>query len=235
MTRDAATAGLRAFVCVPPFLFVLFFLLVPDLAVGNRSAMANAQDAPEGSVFAMTTDNDLLIDDFASGDGISRLGTSWRCFTDQVMGGRSRAEHSFTTIAEHHCLLLRGEISLANNGGFIQVALPLDSSERSSRSFDASDYDGIRLWVRGKGDGYYVHLRNEDTRLPWQYYQAPLECRDQWQLVTISFQDFRPQTLDAELDVSRLTRIAIVAAKQEFSAEIAVSQLKFYRSTATAR
>ncbi len=177
----------------------------------------------------MATDDDLLIDDFASGDGISRLGTSWRCFTDQVMGGRSRAEHAFTTLDGHHCLLLRGEVSLANRGGFIQVALPLISASIPGTSYDASDFDGIRLWVRGKGDGYYVHLRSGDTRLPWQHYQAPLECRDQWQLVTISFQSFRPQALDADLDLSRLTRIAIVAAKQEFSAEVAVSQLEFYR------
>jgi hypothetical protein len=121
---------------------------------------------------------------------------------------------------------LTGNVSLENNGGFIQVALELDNR---NRSFNADGYRGIRLWVKGNGKDYYVHLRSRETRLPWQYYSAAFETSAEWTKVELSFDDFKGQNLSAELNTRSLSRMAIVAAKRAFQAEVFVGRIEFYK------
>jgi hypothetical protein len=166
----------------------------------------------------------FLVDDFAR-DGVSALGTRWQTFSDRVMGGVSNGEATFETIEGRRCLRLRGQVSLENRGGFVQAALPL--VERSG-SFDAGRFKGIRLQVRGNGAVYYVHLRTEDTRLPWQYYEAGFEAGSAWRQIDIPFTAFSPENLPAALDTGGLKRLAIVAAKRAFSADVAVAGIEFY-------
>ena len=168
----------------------------------------------------------LLIDDFTRSDGVSSLGTPWQRFTDQVMGGRSTATSDLGVVDGRRCLRLTGEVSLANNGGFIQVALPLAAR---GGTLDAQGWTGLRLLVRGTGEGYYLHLRTADCQFPWQYYGAKLPCGPQWFAVEIPFADFRPESLAAELDLSRLQRLGVVAAKQAFAADIAVARIELFR------
>lgn len=168
----------------------------------------------------------LLIDDFTRTDGRSALGTEWQTFTDQVMGGVSRGSASRDTLAQRPCLRLRGEVSLENNGGFVQVAL---SVRRQNRLLDAGAFSGIRLTATGNGETYYIHLRTGDTRLPWQYYQAAFQADGEWREIDIPFTAFRPENLRAALDPSRIERIGVVAAKKAFDADVAVARLAFYR------
>lgn len=169
----------------------------------------------------------LLVDEFSHDDELSALGTAWQGFTDRVMGGVSTGSVTRETIGERTCIRLRGSVSLENNGGFIQVALPL---RRDRGSLDAGEFDGVRLQVRGNGEpGYYVHLRTADTRLPWQYYQAGFSAGPEWTDVRIPFSDFVPQSLDRKLDPRRLVRLGIVAAKRAFDADVAVCHVSFYR------
>ncbi len=95
---------------------------------------------------------ELLIDDFSS--DISALGTPWEGFTDRVMGGRSDMVVGIKHEDGHPYLSMTGNVSLANNGGFIQARLLLKGDGRSS--FDASRYSGIRLSAKGRGDDYYI-------------------------------------------------------------------------------
>lgn len=168
----------------------------------------------------------LLIDDFSGERGTSVLGTEWRLFTDRVMGGVSDATSSFETIEERRCLRLRGRVSLKNNGGFIQVALPL---AQGGRPFDASEFKGVRAWVRGNGKTYHIHLRTAQTGLPWQYYSAAFDSTARWRPVDLPFDVFKPENLQAELDARGLERIAVAAIGREFEADVAVSRLEFYR------
>jgi len=167
----------------------------------------------------------FLIDDFSSEAG-SALGTKWQTFTDQVMGGVSAGTASYETLGGRRCLRLRGQVSLENQGGFIQAALPL---VRQGGAFDAGAYQGIRLWVRGNGAEYYVHLRTEDTRLPWQYYEAAFETGPDWTRVDIPFSAFTAENLAAALATGKLKRLAVVAAKKAFAADVAVARIEFYK------
>jgi len=184
-------------------------------------AFAGAQHGP--SLEGRTT---LLIDDFGRVDGVSALGTAWQVLTDQVMGGVSRGLAARDTDGERACLRLRGVVSLENNGGFVQAALPLRMNDRP---LDARDFAGIRLTVMGNGETYYIHLRTGDTRLPWQYYQAAFPTDGQWREIDVPFRAFRGENLRTPLDLSRLERLGIVAAKKAFTADVAVARIALNR------
>lgn len=166
----------------------------------------------------------VLIDDFSREDS-SALGTKWQSFTDRVMGGLSNGQASFETLEGKRCLRLRGDVSLENQGGFVQAALPL---VKQGGVFDAGGHKGIRIWARGNGEKYYIHLRTTETALPWQYYQAAFETDKTWRQVDIPFADFRPENLEPGLDPRKLKRLAVVAAKKAFSADVAVARIEFY-------
>jgi hypothetical protein len=98
----------------------------------------------------------MLIDDFSNQSLISKLGTQWYGASDKVMGGISEASVVHGEFDGRSCLLLTGDVSLENNGGFIQMVLDL---EMSGETFDASTFAGVRLTVRGNSEKYSVHLR----------------------------------------------------------------------------
>ena len=201
------------------FLFLLFFCCA-SIHVSRAEILKTKMMQDTKS----TSDSIYLIDDF-SGD-LSTMGNPWRSFSDRVMGGVSKGSHGFEILEGRRCIRLRGEVSLENQGGFVQVA---HSLEKGRRPFDASQYQGIRVSTLGNGETYYIHLRTTQTGLPWQYYQAPFKTSSQWKDVEIPFDRFVPENINRVLDPSRLTRIAIVAAKKAFKADVAVARLEFYR------
>ena len=167
----------------------------------------------------------LLLDDF-SGE-ISALGTRWEGFTDQVMGGISEMNARIESDGFNNFLHLSGTVSLENNGGFIQVRIHLDENKRS---FDASEYTGVALRVRGKDRGYYVHLRTTRTVFPWSYYAQEFPVSDEWTTVTLPFSDFQAEYMRSNtLNTSKLTTVAIVAAKKAFFADLYVDSVYLYK------
>ena len=177
-------------------------------------------------VSVSSQESTFLIDDFTRDNQLSTLGTAWRSFSDRVMGGVSRGQHRFEELDGKPCIRLVGDVSLDNSGGFIQVALTL---EDRGRPFDASPYQGIRVSVRGNNSRYYIHLRSRQSQRPWQYYAAEFTATEEWRTLEIPFSDFKPEGLQAALNTTALLRIAVVAAWQEFTADVAVSRLEFYR------
>jgi hypothetical protein len=168
-------------------------------------------------------DPDGLIDDFA--DRQSRLGTPWRLVTDQVMGGVSTGRMARSEQDGRSLLCMTGDVSLENNGGFVQVNLDLGPSAR----LDASAYTGIRLVVRGNGEVYNLHLKTAATTMPWQSYRAEFVADDTWREVRLPFAAFTPHRLVPALDVTRLKRLGIVAIGRAMQAELCVDEIGFYR------
>lgn len=169
----------------------------------------------------------LMLDDFSDPTGLSRLGTQWEGFTDRVMGGVSDMTATVVPGDAGPVLRMRGRVSLENNGGFIQVRLPLATR---ARPFDAGAFRGVALTVRGSGSGYYVHLRSTRTRFPWSYYAAELPVSGEWTRVELPFDSFGSEyMMSSALDPSRLLSVAVVAAKKEFAADIEVARVELYR------
>jgi hypothetical protein len=167
----------------------------------------------------------LLLDNF---DGeLSPLGTVWEGFTDRVMGGMSNIDVRLEPSESGRLLHLAGNVSLENNGGFIQVRMFLRPDRKP---FDAGEYRGLELRVRGRGDGYYVHLRTTRTVFPWSYYAQQFPVREDWSVVRLPFDAFVGENmLSSSPNMSRLLSVAIVAAKKEFTADLYVDSVALYR------
>jgi hypothetical protein len=164
----------------------------------------------------------MLIDDFSS--ETSALGTRWLLVSDRVMGGVSDGRMSRTTIAGRRALCMRGAVSLENNGGFLQLALDLSSAG----TFDAAEYEGLRIVVRGNGERYNLHLKTEGVRLPWQSYRQGFAAGYEWEEVYLPFAGFRPHRIDAPLDKGRLRRIGLVAIGRPISVDLCVAEIGFF-------
>jgi len=166
--------------------------------------------------------DELLLDDFTDQGGLSSFGTRWNGFTDRVMGGRSDMQVGIAETDDSPALKMRGSVRLDNNGGFIQVRLPL---ETGGGTLDATNFDGVALEVRGAPGPYFIHLRTPDCRRPWQYYRAELPVTREWTKVFVPFADFKGKSIRAAADLGNLRSIALVAYGEAFEAELEVRRL----------
>jgi len=64
-----------------------------------------------------------IIDDLSREPPIAAIGSNWQLFTDQVMGGVSKGTMVRDAVAGRAAIRMRGDLSLENNGGFVQIAL----------------------------------------------------------------------------------------------------------------
>jgi hypothetical protein len=201
---------------------VVLFLSSLLIFLGSSQKQALAE---KEKTMDIDSKEEFMIYDFSDLNRTSVLGTGWEMTTDQVMGGRSEGSLSFEEIQGQPCLRLRGNVSLENRGGFIQASL---SIKQNRKFFDASSYKGLRLLVRGNGETYYIHFKNSQTLMPWQHYEASFFAGEQWSEVEVPFSEFSPQYLKKAFSPQKLKSLAVVAAKKEFTADIAVARVAFY-------
>lgn len=161
-----------------------------------------------------------VISDFSEQDA-----ERWRMVTDGVMGGRSSGKLEFEHLDGRDCLRLRGQVSLENNGGFVQMALDWSAEEID----DVGAYMGLALMVYGNGEDYNIHLRTQGLWLPWQAYRATFETQARWTTVELPFAGFTPYKTGKPLAVDKIKRIGIVAIGREFTADVCVARLALYR------
>lgn len=167
----------------------------------------------------------MIIDDFRNDGRAASNGAVWELFTDQVMGGVSRGSLDRETVSGRRALRMRGDVSLDNNGGFIQMSLSLRPGQAP---YDVSAYSGIEIDVIGNDETYNVHLRTTYTLRPWQSYRHSFEASGNWRRVRLPFDGFSPHRIDEPLDLKRLKRIGLVAIGREFYADVSISRLAIY-------
>lgn len=169
--------------------------------------------------------NSLIIDDRTSGSRLSSIGTEWQLVTDRVMGGVSNGSVTLERFQDRDCLCLRGDVSTENNGGFIQMALPVASAINNQ-----SDFTGIELDVAGNNQKYNVHLRTSNLSRPWQSWRASFMATPAWQTIRIAFADITAHQTDIPFQLDKLNRIGLLAIGREFHAELCLAGLRFYRA-----
>lgn len=160
------------------------------------------------------------------GDGPDLLaadGQRWRCISDQVMGGVSAGRLERCILNGEAALRLTGSVRLDNNGGFLQMSLPL---AEPGHMLDASEYDGLRLRVRGNNAVYNLHLRSADMTAVWQSWRASFTAEADWHDVVLPFALFQPHRTDLPVNPSRLTRLGLVAIGREMQADLALARLE---------
>jgi len=166
-------------------------------------------------------DENLYVIDDCNQAGNS---SSWKLVTDTVMGGVSSGTLVEENLRGKPCQRLNGQVSLENNGGFIQAAIDLSSKGE----FDASGYTGIFVDVYGNNESYNIHLRTSDIQKSWQSYRVSFTPRQEWQTLKFTFSDFKTHRIETPLDTRKLTRIGVVAIGREFYADICIGRIGFY-------
>lgn len=144
---------------------------------------------------------------------------------DTVMGGVSIGEVTQALYKDRDSTRLTGGVSLANNGGFIQMAFDLDNGA----VVDASGFRGVELEVCGNGAHYELRLRTDQLTRPWQSFRASFDALPDWQVLRFAWDDFEGRKTDAVLDPARLRRIGVLAIGAEMRADVAVAAIRFYR------
>lgn len=141
------------------------------------------------------------------------------------MGGVSTGRMHGRTVQGRAAFVLSGDVSLDNNGGFIQMAADF---EADGALYDASAHTGIELDMCGNGERYDVRLRTDALTRPWQSFRTDVATTPDWQTVRLAFDQFAPHKTDAIFDLARLRRIGILAIGRVFHAQVALGGLRFY-------
>ena len=167
-----------------------------------------------------------IIDDLGHEPPLATIGTSWRMFTDKVMGGVSDGTMTRELVAGRQAIRMRGDVSLENNGGFVQISLDLNPD---GMAVDAGSWQGLELDVFGNGETYAMHLRTTDLSLPWQSYRQRFRADPEWRTVELPFKDFVPHRTEIGLSTRRLKRLGVVAIGRPFVADISIGGLRFMK------
>jgi len=197
-----------------------------------------------------------IIDDLSESFPYTSCGTEWAGFTDKVMGGvsmgrltreevpgtksigKNESSSSSTSQLETRMAnVMRGRVSLYNNGGFVQMAAPLSNNPALSLTVDASFFDGIELDVlyRGQEDteSFNIHLRNLACVRQFSSYRNTFEVKnDQWMTVRVPFKSFvgyGPGSDVTPFEATELRRIGVVAIGKAMDVFLAISGLRFYK------
>ncbi len=185
----------------------------------NRVMAASENSAPEDN-------SKLVLTDFTR-DEVYHIGdSSWRGFSDRVMGGISDASFGGDNIAGKKCARMTGNVTRESNGGFIQMAMAFG---RRDAQFDASGYDGLDILVYGNNEDYNVHIRTADCGWYDQSYRMTFFAKPEWQSIRIPFDEFEASGMKAPLDVSTISRIAILGWMREFKADISLAEISLYK------
>ena len=166
-----------------------------------------------------------ILDDLNAPHPRAANGAEWRLFTDRVMGGVSNGTMTRETVSGRAAIRMRGDVSLENNGGFIQISLDLVPG---SAPADARAWAGIEIDVLGRDEDYSLRLRTTDLTESWQSYRQGFVATPTWTTVRLPFAEFTPHRTEAPLDLTKLRRIGVVAIGRAFSADLAVGGVRFF-------
>lgn len=166
-----------------------------------------------------------VIDNLSQPPPRASNGAAWELIADRVMGGISNGTLRREAVKGREAIHLQGDVSLENNGGFLQIALDLAPD---GASVDASHWSGIEFDVVGNDENYNLHLRTAAVTRPWQSYRRNFLARPEWQTLRLPFTEFEPHRIDAALDLRSFRRIGIVAIGRAFHADIAIGGIRFW-------
>ncbi|WP_371154508.1 CIA30 family protein [Jannaschia sp. 2305UL9-9] len=149
----------------------------------------------------------------------------WTYVADTVMGGVSQGQVTREVVQGRKADRLTGQVSLDNDGGFIQMATDL---RPDGGVVDLSGSAGLELTVLGNGEVYEIRLRTDDLTRPWQSYRLAFTAPDVWTCVRIPFAELAPHRTQVPLNLSKARRVGILAIGRAFSADVALAGMRIY-------
>lgn len=157
---------------------------------------------------------------------ILELSPQWEYVSDQVMGGVSSGQLQLRKEDDATVAHLTGQVSLENNGGFVQMAFDLAGTQAKG---DAASWRGIRFETMGNGQPYDIRLRTTALDRPWQSFRASFTTNPIWTEVQIPFDSFLPHRTSANFDPVELRRVGILAIGRVFDADVSVRRIGFFK------
>ena len=149
----------------------------------------------------------------------------WVFFTDRVMGGVSSGKLEIGSEDGSKFYRMTGNVSTANNGGFIQFQADLSNISNTEEVFN-----GIKIKVRGNNENYQIFIRTNLTVLPWQYYSSEFYASSQWKEIKLPFSSFKRSNFYQPKNINNtdIRTLGIVAYGKNYSADLNVGLIEFY-------
>ena len=149
----------------------------------------------------------------------------WVFFTDRVMGGVSSGKLEIGSEDGSKFYRMTGNVSTANNGGFIQFQADLSNISNTEEVFN-----GIKIKVRGNNENYQIFIRTNLTVLPWQYYSSEFYASNQWKEIELPFSSFKRSNFYQPKNINNtdIRTLGIVAYGKDYSADLNVGLIEFY-------
>eukprot|EP00581_Thalassiosira_minuscula_P008879 CAMPEP_0183712204 /NCGR_PEP_ID=MMETSP0737-20130205/7398_1 /TAXON_ID=385413 /ORGANISM="Thalassiosira miniscula, Strain CCMP1093" /LENGTH=300 /DNA_ID=CAMNT_0025940783 /DNA_START=27 /DNA_END=932 /DNA_ORIENTATION=+ len=175
-----------------------------------------------------------IIDDMSDPFPFTSSGSQWQGITDRVMGGVSNGSLSRETLEGKEANVLRGTVSMENNGGFIQMATDLSLDPAEDPFVDASVYDGVELEVYCEGDAeekFNVHLRTPACERQNSSYRTTFTIKSgKWKTIRLPWDAFEGHGPGPDVTpfVPSLRRLGVVSIGEAKDVVLAVGEVGFY-------
>ena len=149
----------------------------------------------------------------------------WQYISDQTMGGVSNGQAVLDKEGDMIFARLTGNVSTANNGGFIQIRTNFSFVDLINTN---KDLKGVRLNTKGNGETYHIFIRTSEDRSYRDFYSATFTANDNWEIVDLPFSKFKHRYSNKSLDGNDIRTFGIVAYGRNFYSDVSVSEIIFY-------
>jgi NADH dehydrogenase [ubiquinone] 1 alpha subcomplex assembly factor 1 len=132
---------------------------------------------------------------------------NWFVVVDGVMGGRSSAE----LVTRHNSMVLSGDISLENRGGFASIRTPY-------RDYDLSQFTHVVIRYRSTGQSFAFTLSNYRRFYLPRFKHILPNTNGVWSEVELTFENFKKTRFSDELgdgptpsELERIIRLGLIS------------------------
>ncbi len=149
----------------------------------------------------------------------------WQYISDQTMGGISNGQAVLDKEGDMIFARLTGNVSTANNGGFIQIRTNFSFVDLINTN---KDLKGVLLNTKGNGETYHIFIRTSEDRSYRDFYSATFTANDNWEIVDLPFTKFKHRYSNKSLNGNDIRTFGIVAYGRNFYSDVSVSEISFY-------
>ena len=149
----------------------------------------------------------------------------WQYISDQTMGGISNGQAVLDKEGDMIFARLTGNVSTANNGGFIQIRTNFSFVDLINTN---KDLKGVILNTKGNGETYHIFIRTSEDRSYRDFFSATFTANDNWEIVDLPFNKFKHRYSNKLLNGNDIRTFGIVAYGRNFFSDVSVSEISFY-------